>query len=351
MALSLKMSTTLKWPDPKHDDVMFIGNPIESNMPSHWLPKSIVKKIIEMRVSKDENNYKPSRMTWNIKTTLPNRNYKKKSLMFIIKSTSSFKKDITTQISVTSTTKHIGGITEDNTFRTPGFTQDITQNIEDLSTHATEVNLLYPTPVTESADLNSNTTLPLVSTSKTDYSSDSGTSSISSHTPIDSGTTKAMEMSQEITTSLLPTVQILDKSSNDLTMSLTSDLVTEASIEKSTIDRTDLTENQASDLSPKVTKVASESSLSSPAENTSTTTSTNLAADTSTLPLTIANLPSKPTLSSPSTISSESEMTESSLTKTLLTTTSPSETTISASSNTIINTAASKKESDGNPFY
>lgn len=36
-----------KWPDPRKDELIFIENPIEAEMPSHWLPSSIVKAIME----------------------------------------------------------------------------------------------------------------------------------------------------------------------------------------------------------------------------------------------------------------------------------------------------------------
>ncbi|XP_075977870.1 uncharacterized protein LOC142977682 isoform X2 [Anticarsia gemmatalis] len=36
-----------EWPDPAKDELIFIANPIEANMPGHWVPGSIVKAILE----------------------------------------------------------------------------------------------------------------------------------------------------------------------------------------------------------------------------------------------------------------------------------------------------------------
>ncbi|XP_045502559.1 salivary glue protein Sgs-3-like [Colias croceus] len=39
-----------KWPDPLKDEVAYVDNPIESGFPGHWLPLSVIKKMMEMRV-------------------------------------------------------------------------------------------------------------------------------------------------------------------------------------------------------------------------------------------------------------------------------------------------------------
>ncbi|XP_075977871.1 uncharacterized protein LOC142977682 isoform X3 [Anticarsia gemmatalis] len=36
-----------EWPDHEKDELIFIANPIEANMPGHWVPGSIVKAILE----------------------------------------------------------------------------------------------------------------------------------------------------------------------------------------------------------------------------------------------------------------------------------------------------------------
>ncbi|XP_045485932.1 integumentary mucin C.1-like [Pieris rapae] len=48
--MALHFSHSSKWPDPFKDEVTYVDNPIESGFPGHWLPLSIIKKIMEMRV-------------------------------------------------------------------------------------------------------------------------------------------------------------------------------------------------------------------------------------------------------------------------------------------------------------
>ncbi|OWR40786.1 hypothetical protein KGM_206334 [Danaus plexippus plexippus] len=38
--------TIAKWPDRENDTLIYIANPIEAKLPGHWLPLSIVKKIL-----------------------------------------------------------------------------------------------------------------------------------------------------------------------------------------------------------------------------------------------------------------------------------------------------------------
>lgn len=39
-----------EWPDPRKESIVFIANPIEAELPGHWMPLSVIKKHIEMRV-------------------------------------------------------------------------------------------------------------------------------------------------------------------------------------------------------------------------------------------------------------------------------------------------------------
>ncbi|KAJ0173544.1 hypothetical protein K1T71_010693 [Dendrolimus kikuchii] len=41
-----------KWPDPFEGAVVYVSNPIEANLPGHWIPESILKKVIEKRAQR-----------------------------------------------------------------------------------------------------------------------------------------------------------------------------------------------------------------------------------------------------------------------------------------------------------
>uniref|UniRef100_A0A2H1VIQ8 SFRICE_003696 n=1 Tax=Spodoptera frugiperda TaxID=7108 RepID=A0A2H1VIQ8_SPOFR len=52
--LAVDRAGTREWPDHKTDPLLFIANPIEAEVPSHWLPESIVKEIMIRRTTSEK---------------------------------------------------------------------------------------------------------------------------------------------------------------------------------------------------------------------------------------------------------------------------------------------------------
>lgn len=41
-----------QWPDVANDPIIYVNNPIEADLPSHWVPLSVLKQVVQMRASK-----------------------------------------------------------------------------------------------------------------------------------------------------------------------------------------------------------------------------------------------------------------------------------------------------------
>ncbi|KAF9420547.1 hypothetical protein HW555_003297, partial [Spodoptera exigua] len=51
MLVVLDPVTSKEWPNPDEDPLIYIDNPVESQMPGHWVPQSIVREILKRRTS------------------------------------------------------------------------------------------------------------------------------------------------------------------------------------------------------------------------------------------------------------------------------------------------------------
>lgn len=71
------MAANEKWPNPKKDTIVYVVNPIEADLPSHWVPISIIKKHLEIKLGLNST-----------KTSNKNLNTRKLNLKFHVKVTS-----------------------------------------------------------------------------------------------------------------------------------------------------------------------------------------------------------------------------------------------------------------------
>ncbi|XP_072929492.1 uncharacterized protein [Epargyreus clarus] len=286
MVLS-KFVSCSKWSDVLKDEVAFINNPIEAGLPSHWIPVSIVKRIVEMRVQ-------------TISTPQPQKNYndifpkKTKDGTKKLKLTLSQGKHTNRESTTKKMTSSINTQTTKNVIKTTGYTEEeetareeqksSVPDVHEINKHSdasSKVNWDH----TETTITKDTTALSIIADSTTTAESPSlSTTTISTTSPTFMPTTitTPLEMTTTMSTIDTPTTYISSAKTIPLTepSSITTSLLTSPSTTP-----TPVTSTSTTTATPTPTTVTSTTPLTSTSTTTSPTTMTTKLIIPTTTPL------------------------------------------------------------------
>ncbi|XP_050675299.1 mucin-5AC-like [Leptidea sinapis] len=180
----LNHSNCTKWPDPSTDQIAFVNNPIESEVPGHFLPVSILKKILEMRVLTLDAERNTIRTWPQIEPKDDNEKEKKISIITLKHKRAMTKSKITTTKEtmipkmLPTDAAEVAFQTEENTMLTTPFTSIIQTTTKSTSritassklastlatiTSAMRVTTTTPAPTTVASTTAALTTIPATS--------------------------------------------------------------------------------------------------------------------------------------------------------------------------------------------
>ncbi|XP_030029629.2 cell wall protein DAN4 [Manduca sexta] len=300
-----------KWPNPLDDKVIYVSNPIEADLPSHWIPLSIIKRVIEMRVPRTSAAYTQKDKKIKLKYILSGtklipkykitpkvpKHHEKQPLFLILGQSTTKAKEIGTATSRTIT------LIKENTTQTPEGSADYISKSNDLNAGLISSESLAALTVTNSKISNFNNTSVVVTESTKPILFETNTETTLCTSPVTSST-------------IIPSSAITAPKITKVTLNPTPIMSTAITLETSAITIT-------STSSP--TAITTTTTLSSSPQTTLTTTLSKLSA---------------------TKFQSSTSMISLTTTKTIATSTTSSTKTTPQSTST-----TTESEDSGDPFY